>query len=498
MSQHSPQRTYRGLDQRPSLAFIISAPESSPWRRYLAAIAVFAAAAVLDRLSRGFLGPSTPFFCYFPAVIAAGVMGGFGPGVLTTVLGAAAAYVTNMSSGAMSAANAARLACFVGTGALISALNSMIRDTARQLSEGESRFRLLVQGVRDYAIVVLDVDGIVRSWNAGAQRIKGYEAHEIIGRSFEAFYPPEIRGRAKAGLRTAAEEGRFEEQNWRLRKDGTRFWAHVVINSVRDERGKLLGFSKVVRDLTDRKAMEDDLRRKDESLREHAHQLEQAVAGLEAFSYTVSHDLRAPLRAIEGYAYHAVKRSGDRLDAETRHYLERIKSSAVRMDRLIRDVLAYSRTGRADFPPAPVDLDAAVEHVAQNYAGRDRVTLTVRGPLGRVMGQESLVTQCVSNLVENAVKFARPDVAADIQIASSRANGRITLSVTDNGIGIEADARQRIFEPFVRLHATADYEGTGIGLAIVRKAVERMGGRAGVESEPGRGSRFWIELTEAN
>lgn len=231
---------------------------------------------------------------------------------------------------------------------------------------------------------------------------------------------------------------------------------------------------------------------------ERTSRLKEMVAELEAFSYSVSHDLRAPLRAMQGFAQALIEDFSDRLGPEGVSYLDRLARAASRLDSLTQDVLRYSRITRDEIRLEPVNLDLLVTEVIQQYPEfrEPRGLIHIRLPLGVVLGQRSGLTQCISNLVGNALKFVPPDRAPHISIYSEERDGKLRLVVEDNGIGIESRHYQRIFGMFERVHAEGQFEGTGIGLAIVRKAVERMGGGVGLESELGRGSRFWIELTK--
>lgn len=244
-----------------------------------------------------------------------------------------------------------------------------------------------------------------------------------------------------------------------------------------------------------------------EKISRHAHELEQTVAErtaklretiaqLEAFSYSISHDMRGPLRAMQQYAQILLEDFKGDLKPDAAEYLSRIIRGAHRMDRLIQDVLTYSRAARVAMPIAAVDLDKLVHDIVQQYPTFQPPTADVQvdGPLPRVLGNEASLTQCISNLIGNAVKFVRPGEKPKVRVFPGSINGNIQICIKDNGIGIAPENQQRIFNIFERVHHDREYEGTGIGLAIVKKTVERMGGDVGVESAVGRGSTFWIKL----
>lgn len=356
----------------------------------------------------------------------------------------------------------------------------------QKLLESEERLRLLVQNVKDYAIYMHDANGLVTVWNEGAERIFGYGATEILGRSFTVFYRPEdvAAGADLSDLKAAVERGSLQAEGWRVRKDGSRFLADIVTTPVYGLDGNLVGYGKVVRDLTEIKTAEAALRR--------------TVEDLEGFAYTASHDLRSPLRAIQGYAHFAFDRLKEKADPESLEMLQRISASAVRLDRLIRDVLSYSAISRETVALSAVDLDKIAAHVLNLYPDLKSASLVVRRPLGVVQAQESLMLQIVSNLLVNAVKFVPAGRAPAIEVRTERgAPGKLTLIVSDNGPGIPRVHWERIFKPFQRLPGARGTAGSGIGLAIVKRAVERLGGVIRVESEPRAGTRFIVELTEA-
>jgi PAS domain S-box-containing protein len=345
--------------------------------------------------------------------------------------------------------------------------------TAHQLA-------LLIEGVTDYAIFLLDVDGHILTWNPGAQRAKGYTRDEIVGRHFSTFYTEEDleRDHPAEALETARREGRFAEEGWRRRKDGSRFWASVVITAIREEDGTLLGFGKVTRDLTERRAME---------------------VQLESFAATAAHDLQEPLRTVQGYADLLLGHRGADLPEETLGHLGQISAGVERMKRLITGLLAYSRAGSGQLELGPVGLAEVLAGALERLAGQvaERGTkVRAEVPAEAVVPADRPALGLVfQNLVSNALKFAdaeRPDVA----VTAEREGDRWRVTVSDNGPGIPADRREWIFEPFTQLRG-GDESGSGLGLSICRRIVERHGGELGVEFPPGRGTCFWFALPAA-
>jgi PAS domain S-box-containing protein len=373
-------------------------------------------------------------------------------------------------------------------------------------------FTHLVAGVADYAIFLLDAGGYVMSWNSGAERIKGYGADEIIGKHFSAFYPKDgiAKRRPEHALEAAAQDGRFAEEAWRIRKDGSRFWANVTITALRGADGKVIGYLKITRDLSDRRkmqALQEANRQKSEfvallekRVQERTAQLTDSNAQLEAFAYTVSHDLKAPLRGIQGFSQALLEDYRDRLDDQGRDYLRRIGNGILRMQTLIENLLEHSQLSRVEFRLTAVDLGSAVQEALKLLEGEIRVTkaiISVGGKMPTVIAQPSVLVQTIQNLLSNALKFTKDRRAPRIRVFSETIENKARLYVQDRGIGIEERHFDRIFEVFERLHSQESFSGTGIGLAIVKKAMERMKGKCGVDSKVGVGSRFWIELAAA-
>jgi PAS domain S-box-containing protein len=373
-------------------------------------------------------------------------------------------------------------------------------------------FTHLVAGVADYAIFLLDAGGYVVSWNRGAERIKGYGADEIIGKHFSAFYPKDgiAKRRPEHALEAAAQDGRFAEEAFRIRKDGSRFWANVTITALRGADGKVIGYLKITRDLSDRRkmqALQEANRQKSEfvallekRVQERTAQLTDSNAQLEAFAYTVSHDLKAPLRGIQGFSQALLEDYRDRLDDQGRDYLRRIGNGILRMQTLIENLLEHSQLSRVEFRLTAVDLGSAVQEALKLLEGEIRVTkaiISVGGKMPTVIAQPSVLVQTIQNLLSNALKFTKDRRAPRIRVFSETIENKARLCVQDRGIGIEERHFDRIFEVFERLHSQESFSGTGIGLAIVKKAMERMKGKCGVDSKVGVGSRFWIELAAA-
>lgn len=361
----------------------------------------------------------------------------------------------------------------------------------KQKRDGDA-FRLLVESVRDYAIFMLDPRGIVTTWNEGAQRIKGYLAEEIVGRHFSCFYEPEVvaTGKCDYELVVAEREGRFEDEGWRLRKDGSRFWASVIITALRAQGGRLVGFAKVTRDLTERRKLEDE--------RVRIAQIEEANRIKDEFFATLSHELRNPLNAILGWTA-LVQRSND-LDYIAKG-LETIQRNAQAQKNLIEDMLDMSRIvgGTMWIRPILMDMAAAVRDVLESMrpiAEAKGVTLEIERIDGPAMlaGDPDRLKQVVANLISNAVKFT--DQGGRVKILLRREHTRVSLRVSDTGRGIDPAFLPHVFERFRQANSsTRRSSGLGLGLSIVRHIVELHGGHIAAESDGlNRGATFSVTL----
>jgi len=366
--------------------------------------------------------------------------------------------------------------------------------------EAELRYRLLIDGVTDYAIYSLDANGNITSWNSGAQRIKGYTNEEIIGQHFSRFYTQQDTdaGLPARVLEAAAIAGHYEGEGWRVRKDGTKFWSSVVVTPLRDEAGELVGFSKITRDVTDRKLLLDTVQQHAEELELRIAEREQTNAELEAFSYSVSHDLRAPLRAIEGFTDIVLTDFGAQLPTPAVEYLRHILQATGRMNSLVRDLLSYSRMSRLEINSEPVQVGKVIRDACAELdeAMRSKVAVSA-DPSLCVCAHSVTLAQILFNLINNGLKFYPPDESPHVDVNARREGGTIVISVRDEGIGIAPQHQERIFQVFERLHTADSYPGTGIGLAIVKRGIARMGGTVRVESAPGKGSTFYLSLPAA-
>ena len=383
-------------------------------------------------------------------------------------------------------------------------VTSAIRDiTERKATEaalrlGEERFRLIVQNATDYAILMLDPEGRIVSWNEGAQRIEGYNAEEIVGCHFSCFYPPEDVAAEKPSheLEVARREGSCKVEGWRVRKDGSRFFADVVFTTLYDGDGKIRGFSEVARDISERKQAEAVVQKFNDTERRHAAQLEVANKELEAFSYSVSHDLRAPLRSIDGFSLALMEDYAEHLDPTASDFLRRIRAATQRMSLLIDDLLSLARVTRGEMRHEAVDLGAMAKDIVADLQREDPlrvVEFVVReGLTGR--GDQRLLHVVLENLLGNAWKFTSKTLCARIELEAEEQDGKTVYSVGDNGAGFDMTYADKLFGTFQRLHTSSDFPGNGVGLAIVQRIVQRHGGRIWAVGAEGHGATFSFTL----
>jgi PAS domain S-box-containing protein len=480
------------------------------------------------------------------------------------------------------------------------------------LRESEERYRMLLDGIQNYAVFVMDPRGQIVSWNAGAERIKGYRADEIIGHNFSCFFPPEDieRGRPEGVLRMTALSGRHEEQGTRVRKDGSRFLANLVFTALRDPAGNLRGFSEFSHDLSESKASEaryrglleaapdamvvvnsdggivllnvqaekqfgysrDELlgqqvknlipdgfaerliadstrtaadalaqqigtgieltgRRKDgtefpieimlsplesaegvlvtaairdiserkkseEQLVKTVGELKRSNDELEQFAYVASHDLQEPLRMVASYTQLLAKRYQGRLDSDADEFISFAVDGCNRMQGLIRDLLAYSRAGSGGKALRQISGEAALKGALANLRAtiEQSDAVVTHSALPTIRIDDTQLAQIFQNLVGNAIKYRSAEIPHVHVSATKNEKNEWLFSVRDNGLGIDQQYFERIFVLFQRLHGREEFDGTGIGLAVCKKIIERVGGRIWVESQLGKGSTFYFAL----
>lgn len=385
-------------------------------------------------------------------------------------------------------------------------LEQKVRERSLELLESEQRLRLLADNLRDYCIYFMDAQGMITDWPDSAQRMEGYSPTEVLGRHFSVVLDPDNADGAHAlgerMLRRAASRGQHERTGWQRRRDGSTFWCASLIIALRNHAGELLGYARVNRDMTDTKRLEDLMRNINEELEhrvvERTEQLMAANKDLESFSYSVSHDLRSPLRHISSFVSLLEEHLGEHLDDTARKYLGTIANSTRHMSQLIDGLLHFSRTGRAALSPTPVDFGLLVEAVVQQI-DHDQphriVDWVIPADLPVVVCDAVLMREVWANLLGNAYKYTHPRERTRIEVGWSvdPAEG-YTFFVSDNGVGFDTKYAQKLFGVFQRLHRASEFEGTGIGLALVQRIVERHGGRIWAESQVGQGSTFYFSV----
>jgi PAS domain S-box-containing protein len=372
--------------------------------------------------------------------------------------------------------------------------------TAR-LKQTEALYYKMVEEVEDYAIILLDSDGIIRNWNRGAEKIKGYTEGEIVGKSFQEFYLPEDRatGLPLQLLEKARLTGKAAHEGWRRRNDGSAFWGSVLLTALHDDQHKVIGFSKVTRDLTERKLSED-------KLQEYLRELEFQNKELEQFVYACSHDIKEPLRKILLYHSMIADNGLAALDERSQTYFNRSADAARRMQRLIDDLLTYSLNTSRTEALSQVDMNellGEMMHGLTEEIETKQVVILVKNPLPVLQAIPFQVKQLLYNLLQNGIKYRHPDRECRIEIHSELVHGDSRLAtagfyhkiqVADNGVGFEPDNATKIFKLFHRLQSTADQPGSGIGLAICKKIVQNHKGMILAEGMPGVGATFTIYL----
>lgn len=386
------------------------------------------------------------------------------------------------------------------------------RENKKTLEDSERRFRAIFEQA-SIGIAEIDRHGRWLRVNRKMAEITGYSQEELVGMSFRDITHPDDLPE-NLSFREKLQQNQISSYSMEkryIRKDGSVVWVNIAATLIHTPPGQEGYGISLVEDITQRKQAEADLKEAQLQLEGYAVELERRVAertsklqetnsAMESFSYSVSHDLRAPLRSLRGFSQVLLDDYAEKLDANGHDYLQRINRAATRMDLLVRDLLTYSRLSRAELVLSTVSLNALLNDVITNHhidspSKNEEIDL-VPTDLS-VRAHPATLAQSVTNLLQNAVKFMRPGQIPKVRVLCEDCGDTVRIWVEDNGIGIDAKHYDRVFRIFERLHGIDSYSGTGIGLAVVRKVVERMGGTVGVISEVGVGSRFWIQLVKA-
>lgn len=363
------------------------------------------------------------------------------------------------------------------------------------------RYKLLVENVQDYAIFFMDPDGYIRTWNKGAQKTKGYTDREIIGQHFSIFYMPEDiqDNKPERELEIAKKVGRVEDEDWRVRKDGSKFWANVVITALYDDDNELQGFAKVTRNLTDRKEHEDTLRASNVLLREQQDELRRLNESKDEFISLASHQLRTPATAIKQLLGLLLEGFEGHLPENVLSIIQKSYESNERQIAIVNSLLRVAQidAGKVTLRRQETDLNHVVQNLAAHYGGviSDRgltLTLTLSPDPVRVFIDEQYFSMALENVLDNASKYT--EAGGKIEITTSAADGVGVVKIKDTGVGIAAEDIDQLFEKFRRIPNDLSHKisGSGLGLYWVEKVIGLHGGRVEVQSVPGEGTVFGI------
>jgi PAS domain S-box-containing protein len=366
----------------------------------------------------------------------------------------------------------------------------------KRAEESQAQLAAIVESSDD-AIIGKTLDGIIFSWNSGAEKLYGYSPEEMKNHSISTLIPPNrpdemptILARIKHG------ENIEHYETIRIRKDGSIIYVSLTTSPIKDMAGNIIGVSTIARDVTERKRTEEEIKKLDQELKYQIMQLEAANKELEAFSYSVSHDLRAPLRAIDGFSRVMLEDYVDKLDDEGKRYLNIIRSNTQKMGQLIDDLLVFSRLGRQEIRTSGIDMGKLAKAVSEELklAVPERKLKFTINTLIPAQGDQAMIRQVFINLLSNAVKFTKPKERALIEVNVRSVGDENVYTVKDNGVGFDMQYVNKLFGVFQRLHSSEEFEGTGVGLAIVQRIIHRHGGRVWAEGKVNEGATFYFTL----
>ena len=373
-----------------------------------------------------------------------------------------------------------------------------------ELKRNEDRFHKMTELVEDYAILLLDKDGAIENWNKGAEKIKGYQAQEIIGKNFRIFYSAEdqARGLPEMLIQKAMSEGKATHEGWRVKKDGTKFWGYIVITALRDQDNNLIGFSKVTRDLTQMKEAEQLLYEFAQDLNRKNMRLEEINKELQSYSYIASHDLQEPLRKIKTFAQLILQKEAENFSEYSRDLFSRILNATDRLQKLIDSLLYFSELGFKREHFEETNLETVLDDVRRDIVqiGMEQKIHIHSSGLPVIRAIPFQTYQLFMNIIGNSVKYARKDVDPEIEVSAivvrqPRPGDNVPtdyhrIRFEDNGIGFDQEHSEKIFDLFQRLHGKSEYPGTGIGLSVCRKIAHNHGGFIRASGESGHGACF--------
>lgn len=484
----------------------------SPWAGYGVAVAGAALAGWLRWMLGAILGPGlSPYITFYPVIMLSAVLGGIGAGILATLLSAGIVdylFLEPFGFGFVKPVDYAGLTLFVFVNLMISVAGGKLRSAMGRMRRQAEELERTVAMVDLANVFVRDWDGRILRWSTGCERLYGYTARQAVGRRSHELLQTQFPAPLEQ-IRTLLNlDGRWEGELTHQTADGRTLVIRSEWLLARATSEEPEAIIEVNADITERKAVEQALRETRDQLvhtnaelerkvEQRTATLRETVGDLEHLSYSIVHDMRAPLRAMRGFAGILLEECVSCLSPVRQDYLRRITEAANRMDRLIEDALDYSQALRRAMPLKPIDTDSLLRGMLRTYPSlqHHHEHIHILGHLPLVLGNEAGLTQCFSNLLNNALKFVAAGQTPEVRVWAEPNGNLIRLCFADHGIGVPPEALTRIFDMFQR--ATKDYDGTGIGLALVRKVTERMGGHVGVDSTLGEGSCFWLELQPA-